>query len=200
MSNNINIAFQTLKFKYHIHFRYILVYAPKSMQFRNLIQRVNIVAASAHASLPIITLFTRVPLNSHRINQFISGLTPESRLQCNFFKLPFKYKNKTPNHLKPNDVSDHAVVIAYALTVKQTQKQKTNPTKIARPRCTTNWRPSFRQNTSTVFGKNKFIMATQFMCSTHSSAAAAAAALIQLCIVVLWRCHMRIFIINLSPA
>lgn len=191
MSNNINIAFQTLKFKHHIHFRYISAYAPKSRQFRNLIQRVNIVATSAHASLPIITLFTRVPLNSHRINQFISG---------NFFKLPFKYKNKTPNHLKPNDVSDHAVVIAYALTVKQTQKQKTNPTKIAHPRCTTNWRPSFRQNTSTVFGKNKFIMATQFMCSTHSSAAAAAAALIQLCIVVLWRCHMRIFIINLSPA
>lgn len=153
MSNNINITFQTLKFKHHIHFRYISAYAPKSMQFKNLIQRVNIVATSAHASLPIITLFTRVPLNSHRINQFISGLTPESRLQCNFFKLPFKYKNKTPNHLKPNDVSDHAVVIAYALTVKQTQKQKTNPTKIARPRCTTNWRPSFRQNTSTVFEK-----------------------------------------------
>lgn len=144
MSNNINIAFQTLKFKHHIHFRYISAYAPKSRQFRNLIQRVNIVATSAHASLPIITLFTRVPLNSHRINQFISG---------NFFKLPFKYKNKTPNHLKPNDVSDHAVVIAYALTVKQTQKQKTNPTKIAHPRCTTNWRPSFRQNTSTVFEK-----------------------------------------------
>lgn len=110
---------------------YFSACAPECMQHRYLIQRMHVFPSCISANNHIIYASSIKFTPNQSIYKWLNA---KKLAAVRFFKLPVIYKSKTLQHSKPNDAGDHAVVIAYALTVKQNENKKTNP-KTARPHC-----------------------------------------------------------------